>query len=368
MKLVRSSGVQLHPTSLPRGDWARKPTRSSTGCTPRASRGGRCCRSARPTATARRTRPSRRSRRGPGCSAEPRAPVTKARGARLPRAQRRLDRRLDRPRRPRSARRPGPLRPRVGRAAPLRARPRRQADRRRPDLRRARQRRPQGPPGALPGRRRRGHAARRVHRQGPAVGQPALRLAGAAAARLPLVDRAPAAHLRPLRPRPRRPLPRLRLLLVGARAAPAMRCPGTGSAGPGRAVFDAAAAELGELRPDRGGPRRHHPGGGAPARRPRLPGHGDPAVPLRPGPALAAQPRQPSRAPGRLHRHPRPRHAAGLVPLAAGRTAAREVDAADRRSGDGSALAADRARVLLARRAWRWCRPRTCSGSAPRPA
>ena len=65
-------------------------------------------------------------------------------------------------------------------------------------------------------RRRRGHAARRLHRQGPAVGQPALRLAGDAAPRLPLVDRAARAHLRALRPRAHRPLPRLRRLLGGA--------------------------------------------------------------------------------------------------------------------------------------------------------
>ena len=62
-----------------------------------------------------------------------------------------------------------------------------------------------------------GRAAGRVHRQGPAVGQPAVRLAGAAAPRLPLVDRAAAAHVRAVRRHADRPLPRLRRLLGGAR-------------------------------------------------------------------------------------------------------------------------------------------------------
>ncbi len=174
-------------------------------------------RPARPLRLA-RTRPSRRSRPGPGCSRSRARAVSKAEELDFRERNAAWIEDWVALRRARSARRPGPLRPRVGRAAPLRGRARRAADRRRADLRRARQRRPSRAPGALPGRRRRRHAARRVHRQGPAVGQPALRLAGAAAARLPLVDRAPAAHVRPLRPRPRRPLPRLRLLLVGARA------------------------------------------------------------------------------------------------------------------------------------------------------
>ena len=110
----------------------------------------------------------------------------------------------------RRGRRPGPLRPRVGGAAGLRRRARRADHRRRPDLRRAGQRRPPRAPGAVPGRRRRRHAARRLHRQGPAVGQPALRLAGDAAPRLPLVGRPAAAHVLALRPRAHRPLPRLR--------------------------------------------------------------------------------------------------------------------------------------------------------------
>ena len=147
------------------------------------------------------------------------------RGARLPRARARVDRGLGALRAARGDRRPGPLRPRVGCAARVRGRARREDHRRRPDLRRARQRRPPRAPGAVPGRRRRGHAARRLHRQGPAVGQPALRLAGDAAPRLPLVDRAAGAHVRALRPRPHRPLPRLRRLLGGAggRAARAQR-------------------------------------------------------------------------------------------------------------------------------------------------
>ena len=179
----RSSGVQLHPTSLPGGPpRARRPTRSSTGWRPRASRGGRCCRSGRRTATARRTRRTSAFAAWPGLLAEPRAPVSEGRGARLPRAQRRtgssdwvaFGRRGAVADQVRFDREWAALRA-------LRADARRAADRRRPDLRRARLRRPPRAPRAVPRRRRRRHAARRVHRQGPAVGQPALRLAGAAA-------------------------------------------------------------------------------------------------------------------------------------------------------------------------------------------
>ena len=165
----------------------------------------------------------------------------------------------------RRGRRPGALRPRVGRAARLRRRARRAADRRRADLRRPGRRRPPRPPRAVPRRRGRGHAARRLHRQGPAVGQPALRLAGAAAPRLPLVGRAAAAHVRAVRPRADRPLPRLRRLLGGARGrgtrwrALAARAGARGVRRRGARARRAAA--------DRRGPRRHHPGGRAAARR-----------------------------------------------------------------------------------------------------
>ena len=108
-------------------------------------------------------------------------------------------------------------------------------------------RRPPRASRALPRRRRRRHAAGRVHGQGPAVGQPAVRLAGAAAARLPLVDRAARRtfalfdlaridHFRGFV-----------VLLGGARRAPATRCSGRWQRGPGRALFDAARAALGEL-------------------------------------------------------------------------------------------------------------------------
>ena len=66
----------------------------------------------------------------------------------------------------------------------LRRRARRAPDRRRPDLRGGGQLRPRGPPGALPPRRlRRRRAARPAQRHRPEVGQPALRLGGARAAR-----------------------------------------------------------------------------------------------------------------------------------------------------------------------------------------
>src|SRR3954451_7961505 len=89
-------------------------------------------------------------------------------------------------------------------------------DRRSADLRGTAGRRPPRPPAPVPERLGRGDAAGRVLRRRPALGQPALRLAGDAARRLPVVARADAADVRALRPGAHRPLPRLRRLLGGA--------------------------------------------------------------------------------------------------------------------------------------------------------
>ena len=80
----------------------------------------------------------------------------------------------------------------------------------------------------------------------PEVGQPALRLGGAGARRLPLVDRAHATDARPRRRPPDRPLPWLRRLLDGAGGGETAR-EGHWERGPGAAVFRAAEHELGEL-------------------------------------------------------------------------------------------------------------------------
>ena len=195
VRLPRTAGVQLHPTSLPGGRLG-----------PRGLRLGRLARRCRPgvvaDAAARSARPLRLALQGglrvrgvAGAAGRAGRAGVEGRGARLPRARGRLDRGLGALRRPRRGRRPGPLRARVDGAARLRERARRAADRRRADLRRARLGRPPRASRAVPRRRGRRHAARRLHRQGPALGQPALRLAGAAAPRLPLVDRAARAHV-----------------------------------------------------------------------------------------------------------------------------------------------------------------------------
>ena len=123
----------------------------------------------------------------------------------------------------------------------LRGRARRAADRRRPDLRRAGQRRPPRAPGAVPATGWWPARRRTLHRQGPAVGQPALRLAGAAAPRLPLVDRA--------RCGARSSSSTSRGSTTSAASSPTGRCRrgrahalcGHWKRGPGRALFDAAA-------------------------------------------------------------------------------------------------------------------------------
>ena len=218
MNLARSSGVQLHPTSLPGGRLG------DGGVRLRGLARGRG-----PVvvadAAARAAGPLRLALQGasafaawPGLLAEPRAPVTRDEELDFRERNGVLDRRLGALRR---ARRGAPTRcasTASGRALRSHAADaRRAADRRRADLRRARARPTSARIRELFQRRRgRRRAAGRVHRQGPAVGQPAVRLAGAAAARLPLVDRALPPHVRALRPRAHRPLPRLRRLLGGA--------------------------------------------------------------------------------------------------------------------------------------------------------
>ena len=226
----------------------------------------------------------------------------------------------------RRGRRPGALRPRVGRAAratpPSAAcgssatsrstsRPGSADHRAHPELFQA-------------GARRR-HAARRLHRQGPAVGQPAVRLAGDAAPRLPLVGRAAAAHVRRSSTS--------RASTTSAASSPTGRCPATRAARAARALEARAGAR--GVRRRRARARRELPliaedlGVITPAvERLRdglgLPGHGRAPVRLRPRrPGQRPQPVEPRRAPRRLHRHPRPRHRARLVRVALRRSGAR---------------------------------------------
>ena len=171
-------------------------------------------------------------------------------------------------------------------------------------------------PGALPRRRRRRRAARRVHRQGPAVGQPALRLAGAAARdgyrwwverlrRTSSSSTSRASTTSAASSPTGRSRRGARDALGGSleARARAARC-----STPPRAALGATAA-------DRRGPRRHHAAGRAAARRRSgFPGMAVLQFGFDPGrPAHPARAREPRRGPGRLHRHPRQRHRPRLV-------------------------------------------------------
>ena len=218
MNLDRSSGVQLHPTSLPSGRLGKRGA-------PVRGLARRCRAIVVADAAARPARPARlavqvgvgvRGLAGvAGAAARTRSPRCRAR---LPRAQRVLDRRLGRR---------GSVADQVRfdrEWAALRSHAAERGVQLIGDVPIYVARglgRPPRAPRAVPRRRGRRHAAGRLHRQGPAVGQPAVRLAGAAAARVSLVDRALPPHVRALRRRADRPLPRLRLLLGGAaRCAP----------------------------------------------------------------------------------------------------------------------------------------------------
>ena len=160
------------------------------------------------------------------------------------------------------------------------ARARRAAHRRRADLRRPRRRRPPDLAGAVPARAAGGRAARRVHRQGPALGQPDLRLARAAPPPLPVVGRAAATHVRDGRHDADRPLPRVRRLLGGAGGcARRRRRPLDPRAGGGAVPGGGARAR--RARRHRRGPRRHHRAGRAAAPVAGLPRHGRAPVRLR---------------------------------------------------------------------------------------
>ena len=95
----------------------------------------------------------------------------------------------------------------------------------------------------------------------PALGQPALRLDGDARRRLPLVDRAPAPHVRARRPDAHRPLPRLRRLLGGARRATRPRSRAAGAAGPAHEPLPRARGGARRAAGRRRGSRRDHRAG-----------------------------------------------------------------------------------------------------------
>ena len=255
MKLRRSSGIVLHPTSLPSGRLGARRLRVR-----RLARGrgaelvavlplGPPDEVGSPYAS-----PPPRSPPGTASSPSPDAPVTRASG-RVPERQRVLDRGLGGGRRQR--RRPGPLRARVVGAARLRRRARRAPDRRRPDLRRPGAASTTARTRALPATALvAGAPPDRLGAARPALGQPALRLGRGRARRLPLVDRAPAPDARALRPDPDRPLPRLRRVLgdpegrTDARAGPLAAGPGRGAVRGGRARARSAARDRRGPRPD----------------------------------------------------------------------------------------------------------------------
>ena len=284
---MNASAIQRRPAAPDLA--ARRPARPRRlslrrlAARPRGRRGGRCCRSGPPDRHGSPYKARSAFAAWRGLLADPGAPV----GADEVDAFRAehaawIERLGGARRRPTRGRRPGALRARVGGAARVRRRPRRAPDRRRADLRRARERRPPRPPRAVPRRRGRRRAARRLHRQGPAVGQPALRLAGAARAgataggssacarTFELFDLARIDHFRGF---------------VAYWAVPARRAGRARralAARAGRAVVRRGAGRARRAAAHRRGPRRHHAGRSAAARRARLPGHGRPAVRLRP--------------------------------------------------------------------------------------
>ena len=189
----------------------------------------------------------------------------RARG--LPGPQRLLDRRLGRVRRRDAGdQRPGALRARVDGAARVCPRARGAPDRRRADLRRARQRRRHALARAVPRRRRGRGPARRVHGRRASCGATrsttgprcagGTTAGGSSACGGPSTSSTSPASTTSAASRP----------TGRCRATRATPPAGRWVRGPGRAVFDAARAELGAPAADRRGPRRDHARRHAPAR------------------------------------------------------------------------------------------------------
>ena len=220
MELPRSSGVLLHPTSLPGGRLGAEAYRfvdwlAAAGQSVVADAAARPARRVR----ARRTRRRPRSRAGAACSPSRARASRRARSSALPSRgtaywigdwaafagdgaladQVRFEREWS------------ALREYAARA-------RRAADRRPADLRRRGRRRPRRAPRALPGTAS-SPACRRTTSAatGQLWGNPLYDWHAIGGRRLPLVDRALPAHVRARRPDADRPLPRLRRLLGGAR-------------------------------------------------------------------------------------------------------------------------------------------------------
>ena len=166
--------------------------------------------------------------------------------------------------------------------------------------------------GAVRARRGRGRAARSAERERPALGQPAVRLAGAPRDRLPLVDRALRADVRARRRRAHRPLPRLRLLLGDPRAAQD-RAARPLAPRPRHRALPRDRARARQPAGDRRGPRRDHAAGLPAARRARPARHGRPPLGVRRQAVEPPRAREPSRELRRVHEHARHRHDGRLV-------------------------------------------------------
>ena len=314
MNLSRTSGVQLHPTSLPSGrlgpdayawvDWLAEAGQTWWQMLPLGP----------PDEHDSPYKSASAFAASPKLLGDPAAPVTRCRAARLPRAGRGLDRGLARVRGRGRARRPGALRPRVARAARLRRRARREADRRHPDLRRraapptsSRTRRSSSP-APWPACRRTPSPTRASCGATRSMTGRALRRQGYAwwTARFKrvfeLFDLARIDHFRGF----------VAYWAVPADAEYALE--GAWKRGPGRAPFDAARAALGELpliAEDLGVIT-------PPVTRLReslgLPGMSVLQFGFTPAERHTVHvPENNSREPGRLHRHPRQRHDPRLV-------------------------------------------------------
>ena len=289
LRLERSSGVLLHPTSLPGGRFGAEARRFVDWLVDAGQSFWQVLPLGPPDAFESPYAGSSAFAGWSGLLADPEARV----GASAIAEYRRrhaywIDDWLEHARRPGRGGDAGAVRAGVDRAAEVRERARGSDHRRSPPVRRTRERGRRGSPGVLRSVARSGRAPGSLHQERAALGKSDVSLARAAAGRLPLVGRALPALPPAVRPHAARSLPRLRLVLGRAVRQPDGEARALAPR-PGHGPLRHRPGGARRPARDRGGPRPHHASGPPAPRRARRARDAHPPVGVRRGSSSSRQ-------------------------------------------------------------------------------